>query len=48
MHDDSRSGCLRKSGERIREEFEQDPQLLAHRASNILEISDASIHRNLK
>lgn len=48
MHDDSKSGCLRKSGERIREAFEQDLQLLAHRASNMLEISHASIHRILE
>ena len=48
MHDDSRNGRPRISGERlelVREAFEEDPQLSTHRASNMLEIPCASIHR---
>jgi len=50
VHDDSRNGRPRKSGERIklvRETFEEDPQLSTHRASNMLDIPRASIHKIL-
>jgi len=49
--DESRNGRPRKSGERmelVREAFEEDPQLSTHRASNMLEIARASIHRILR
>jgi transposase len=48
VHDDSRDGRPRKYEERIelvREAFEEDPQLSTRRASNMLEIPRASIHR---
>jgi hypothetical protein len=51
VHDDSRNGRPRKYGERIelvREAFEEDLQLLTHRASNVLEIPRASIRRTLQ
>ena len=49
--DDSRNGRPRKSGERmelVREAFEEDPQLSTRRASNMLAIPRASIHRILR
>jgi predicted HTH transcriptional regulator len=51
VHDDSRNGRPRKTGERMElvpEAFEEDPQLSTRRASNMLEISGASIHRILR
>ena len=48
--DGSRNGRPRKSGERmelVREAFEEDPQLSTRRASNMLAIPRASIHRIL-
>jgi hypothetical protein len=50
VHDDSRSGRPRKSGERMEfvlEAFEEDSQLSIRRASNMLEIPLSSIHRLL-
>jgi len=49
--DDSRNGRPKKYGERmelVREAFEEDPQLSTRRASNMLEIPRASIHRILR
>jgi len=49
--DDSRNQRPRKSGERmelVREVFEEDPQLSTLRASNMLEIPCALIHRILR
>ena len=51
MLDDSRNGRPKKYGERmelVREAFEEDPQLSTRRASNMLEIPRASIHRILR
>ena len=51
VHDGSKNGRPKKSGERtewVREAFEEDPQLSACKASNILEIPHASIHRILR
>jgi len=48
VDDDSRSGRRRAYGERmelVREAFEEDPQLSIRRASNMLEIPRASVHR---
>jgi len=50
VHDESRNGRPRKSGERIelvQEAFEEDLQLSTHRASNMLDIPCASIHKIL-
>ena len=50
-HDDSRNGRPRKCGERlelVREPFEEDPHLSTRRASNMLEIPRASIHRIIR
>jgi len=49
--DDSRNGCPRKFGERmelVREAFEEHQQLSTRRASNMLEIPRALIHRILR
>jgi len=51
VHDDSKNGCPRKSGERmelVREAFEEDLQLSTCRASSMLEIPRASVHRILQ
>jgi hypothetical protein len=51
VHDDSRNGRPRKSGEKmefVRQTFDEDPQLSTCRASNMLEIPRASIHRILR
>ena len=51
VHDDSRNGRPRKSGERmdlVGEAFEEDPQISTRRASNMLEISRASFHSILR
>ena len=48
VHDGSRNGRPRKCGERMdffREAFEEDPQLSTRRASNVLEIPRATVHR---
>ena len=51
VHDDSRNGRPRKSGDRmesVREAFEEDPQLSTRRVYNMLEIPRTSIHRTLR
>jgi hypothetical protein len=51
VHDDSRNGCPRKSGERmelVREASEEDSQSSTCRASSMLEIPSASVHRILR
>jgi len=51
VHDDSRNGLPRKSGERIelvREAFEEDPQLSTRRASNMLQPYHIQVFHNLQ
>ena len=51
VHDDSRNGLPRKSGERVelvREAFEEDPQLSTRRASNMLQPYHIQMFHNLQ